>query len=128
MVEHTWFLFPAIIPIAEMLAITSAYTIIRLHDELNVLMVVITGLFGFTAILMLNMGINFTVQMTLRSEEYSEPSYSCVKFTPADRKFFKSCCPIKLNIGNSFAFSRDTFICILDKIIVDSLINLLLAY
>ena len=130
LVEHV---LPICICVAEFLLITSIYTVIRLFHSSHIFVSLVIGSIGVVAFLALGIGIETTGSLAKASEQYIElkslnSTLRHVHFSRHDRMFFRSCQPLKFRVAHSFTVSRDTFIIIIDSIVINSVINLLVAF
>ena len=115
--------------LAEALITTAAFTIIRFGATLNPFVMTIFLIVGGTAVIVLHLSIKLAVNVTLSSKMVSElGNVATLTFSEDEKKFFKSCNLLKSNIGNTFTLSTYTFRRIMNDIIIQTVINLLIAY
>jgi len=120
---------PVIFPMAEILIITTTFTLIKFHNSVNTAILVPFFFVGIVAGIMLKLGIQFAVSLTTCSRELSQlGSTSLIAFSKVDKQFFRSCYPLKRRIGATFTLVPDTFIRILNDVVMEGVINLLVAY
>jgi len=120
---------PVVIPTAEVILITSIFTVIRFHDRFNQLLLLALIFVALFAGIMLGLAIENAVRVTTKSAKMGElGSSSGRRFEKEDVAFFKSCLPLKWKIGGSFSLNRDTFIRIMNDVVVVGVMNLLIAY
>ena len=126
-------ILPVAIPVGEFLLITSIYTVIRQFENIHPFIFFITGSVMILAFVVLGVGIENAGKLTEASRQYLElssmnPKLPHIHFTKRDRQFFKSCRPLNIRIGNSFTVVKDTFVKIMDSVVISNVINLLLAF
>jgi hypothetical protein len=126
------FVLPVLIPGAEILVITSAYGVIRLYDSFELLICIGMCAIGLLTLLVLQLAIGFAVNVTESSDEFLRTgihlNHGARALRQLDKKFFRSCRPLKWNIGKCYTLTRFTFPHIFDGIIIAVLINLLVAF
>jgi len=121
-------LLPVIIPMGEMLLITTTFTLIRFHNSFIPAILVPFFFVGILAGEMLMLAIQLAVNLTNCSQQFIDlGSKFSTHFSKADKKFFKSCQPLKWKIGGSFTIVKDTFIKIMNDVVINGVINLLLV-
>ena len=68
-------------------------------------------------------------QLVEASEQYMQLGLAeNISFRKQDRKFFKSCLPFRIKIGNAVTVAKDTFNSIVDSIVISTVIDLLVAF
>jgi len=112
---------------AEILLITAIFAIIRFHDTLSPLVMVIFISIGIFSGIMLMLAIDFAVGVTTSSVKISQlASKSGLFFNRANVAFLRSCAPFQWKIGESFTLNEDTFIRIMDTVVIEGVMSLLL--
>ena len=124
---------PALICIAEFLLITSIYTVVRQFRSNHPFVLLVIGSVGFTAFTYLRMGLKTGSEIAKSSEKYMElksmdSALPHVNFSSHDRKFFRSCQPIKIKVADSFTIEGESFMRIMNNIVITTVINLLVAF
>ena len=124
---------PVTLCIAEFLLITSIYTIVRQFHSNHPSVLIGIGSVGVATCLYLRTVLEMAGSLVKASEEYMElkskdSALPHAHFSILDRQFFRSCRPLKVKVADTFSITRDTFIRIMDQIVVNSVINLLVAF
>ena len=126
---------PTVIPVAELLLITSIYTVIKQFHSNHSCILFVTGSVGLVAFICLKQGIEMCGNLTRASEEFADlksmkTNLPHENFSKHDRKFFESCRPFKITVANSFTLkqAQDTFVRIMDNVVISSVINLLVMF
>ena len=124
-------LLPIVIPVGEAILVATSFCVLRFHDSLKYGIMLMFALIGLLAFIMLKLAIQLAVRVTSCSQQLQQLSETdSVKrqFSKSDIKFFKSCNPLKWNIGGSFTLNSSTFNRIMNDVVISWIINLLIAY
>jgi len=126
------FTIPFIIPITEIFLITCIYSLLRLHNCIgSVVSVGVCSLAIFSGI-MLKMGIEVAVRVTettVETQKLGKHSNSLNVMKRDDIQFFKSYRPFKWAVGSSsFTLKRDSFVRIIDAVVINAVISLLVTF
>jgi hypothetical protein len=109
--------------------ITSLYCVILFHNvpEAQVFYLVL-GILGLAGILVFRKALALVIKLTERSALFPT-SYlrNEWRLRKADRKFYASCPPFIVRLG-LFTINRQTFLIIMNNVVVFSVINLLIAF
>ena len=121
------------IPVGEFLLITSIYTVIKQFQSHNPFVLFGIACVGLVTIVYLKEGTEVTGNLTRASEQYAglssmESTLPHVTFSKHDRKFFQSCRPLKVRVANSLTLRQESFLRILDEVIISSVITLLVIF
>ena len=120
---------PVTMSLEEVIIITSIFSAIRFRAAENPFVVAIFASCGILSFIMLKKATELAASVTRSSEEISKLENTLRhSFSKSDKQFFKSCNPLKFNIANLFTLTPGTFRRITNDIIIQNVINLLIAY
>jgi len=122
-------IFPIAIQLLYIIMISTFFIVLRRHENLSSLFLLALSMIGLTVCISLQVSFKLGYQLTedsavfLKSFTQSKSRYK----TKENRQFFRSCQRFRLNIGNFFKVSRNTFPAVMHEIILNTVINLLVT-
>jgi len=122
-------ILPVIIPCAESMIIIMTFITIRFYTEIPLMLLIVGLLVTIDAAISLQYAIQLAVQTTINSERYIQLQLSrMVWVTPMDKTRFRSYRPMQWRIGNMFTLTKHSSAIIMQNVVVDNVVNLLVAY
>ena len=130
-VYHIQISGPVVISVAEALTIIGLYSTIRLGRFLGPFLLIDLIIVDVLCILVIQIVMKYACKMTDYSTVFSKYSTMCTeepggRLTVEEKKFFKSCRPLRWKLSDCFTVTRNSFPNIIDQIIIQSVINLLI--
>jgi len=122
------FTLPIGIPVTEFILISSMYSVLRLFHTIDHFISTAIGSVGLFAGVMLKFVIDFSVRLTESSRGIARLGFHENSRAKVDQKFFKSCRPLKWTVGTAFTLDKDTFLIIMDTIVISAVIRLLVEF
>jgi len=129
--EIVKYILPIVIPVAEILLITSIYSVLRLFHSIGPINSVGISTIGIFTGIVMKMAIEVAVGVTETSGETQKlPIHpNCTNWLKLeDIQFFKSCRPFRWTVGSSFTLRKDSFVRIIDSVVITAVINLLVTF
>ena len=126
-------ILPVILFVGELLLITSIYTVVRQFYSNHSVVLLVIGFIGAVTVLTIGLGIESLGILAKASTQYVElksmdSTLPHVHFSRHDRKFFRSCQTLNFKVLEAFTLEKDTFIKIMERIVISSVIDLLVAF
>jgi hypothetical protein len=131
--EFLQLIIPVVLPISIFILISSIYSGVRFHRVLNAFILVTLRLVSSLVAYSLKSVLSNAATVTKSSEMYSKLGTSLLppgRLTKYDKLFFKSCPPLEWRVGStvSFTVKKQSFIRIMNEIVVTAVVNLLVAF